>query len=108
MRKETCYDKTDGVAELRGRLDKIREGFENATEPPETEFAAIQDAIMTGGAADKARLDWIETGVDYLMLRKPYRNRNGEWTAVCESYRSTIDHAIAKANAVDHARYPKR
>ena len=47
MRTETCYDKTDGVAELRGRLDKIREGFESAVQPPETEFAAIQDAIIT-------------------------------------------------------------
>ena len=51
MRDESRYDKTDGVSELRGRLDKIREGFEQAVSSPETEFAAIQDAIMTGRAS---------------------------------------------------------
>lgn len=68
MRDETNWDKTDGVAELRGRLDRIREGFEAAIEAPmthdeklaelraasaqlaarrETEFAAIDEAIAT-------------------------------------------------------------
>lgn len=35
MRDETNWDKTEGVAELRGRLDRIREGFEAAIEAPE-------------------------------------------------------------------------
>jgi hypothetical protein len=68
MRAETKWDKTDGIAELRGRLDRIREGFEAAIEAPmtheeklaelraasaqlstrrETEFAAIDEAIAT-------------------------------------------------------------
>lgn len=68
MRDETNWDKTDGVAELRGRLDKIREGFDSAVEAPpsheeklvelrkasatqnkerETDFARIDEAIAT-------------------------------------------------------------
>lgn len=43
MRDETLWDKTDGVPELRGRLDKIRECFEAASEAP-----AIRPSEMPG------------------------------------------------------------
>lgn len=68
MLNETKWDKTEGRDELRGRLDRIREGFEAAIEPPltheqklaelryasallkqsrESDFARIDEAIAT-------------------------------------------------------------
>lgn len=35
MKEETYWDKTDGIAELRGRLERIRELFEGATQAPD-------------------------------------------------------------------------
>ena len=54
MREETNWDKTDGKAELRGRLDKIREGFDAAVEAPTTAARLGRKGGKAGTAAQNA------------------------------------------------------
>jgi len=54
MRDETNWDKTDGKAELRGRLDKIREGFDAAVEAPTTAARLGRKGGKAGTAAQNA------------------------------------------------------
>ena len=72
MRDETLWDKTDGVSELRGRLDRIREGFESAAEAPRTHEEKLAE-LRASAVAQKASCETEYAAIDEAIatLRKP-------------------------------------
>ena len=63
MRDETNWGKTDGVAELRGRLDKIREGLEAAIEAPPTHEEKLAE-LREASFAQKAERETITAQIE--------------------------------------------